>query len=212
MTAATLSIALVLGSPCFPCLANKRPATLHGFLDASSDPDKVRELWSRYPGPLIGVPTGAISGLDVLDLDLVKHAEAANWLKENREWLPVTRVHRTRSGGLHILFTHATAVRNSQGRVCAGIDVRGDGGYIIWWPAIGCSVLTQATLAPWPPWLLLQVLPLERPRPPLANDFQLREGHLRGLARAIVRAPVGKQEIPSCIGLPAGSLMASGLR
>jgi Bifunctional DNA primase/polymerase, N-terminal len=55
--------------PSFPCAANKRPATPHGFKEATTDPIELQELWRRFPGPLIGVPTGDFSGLDVLDID-----------------------------------------------------------------------------------------------------------------------------------------------
>ena len=57
------------GLPCFPCCADKRPATPHGFKDATLDPAVLSEMWKRSPAPLIGVPTGEISGLDVLDID-----------------------------------------------------------------------------------------------------------------------------------------------
>ncbi|MGE5164412.1 MAG: bifunctional DNA primase/polymerase [Sphingobacteriales bacterium] len=68
----TLRSALTLGEqglPCFPCLADKRPATPHGFKDATCDGDKLHVLWMRHPGPLVGVAAGEVSGLDILDID-----------------------------------------------------------------------------------------------------------------------------------------------
>ena len=52
--------------PVFPCLANKKPATPHGFKDATADPAAIGELWRSHWGPLVGLPTGERSGLDVL--------------------------------------------------------------------------------------------------------------------------------------------------
>jgi Bifunctional DNA primase/polymerase, N-terminal len=78
MTANTLRAALELGAtgiPAFPCLLDKRPSCPHGFKDATADPEKLNALWQQYPGQLIGVPTGSVSGIDALDLD-AKHAEA----------------------------------------------------------------------------------------------------------------------------------------
>jgi hypothetical protein len=61
---AALDAALALGADkwfCFPCLKDKRPAMPHGFKHAQSDPSALRELWRRYPGPLVGVATGAVA-------------------------------------------------------------------------------------------------------------------------------------------------------
>ena len=151
-----LSHALILagqGFPVFPCVSapgnpklDKTPACEHGFKDASTDPAVVRELFSRHGADLIGVPTGARSGFDILDLD-PRHGSDA-WEAENR--LPITRIHLTQSGGKHVFFRHAEGVRNSQGKIARGLDVRGEGGFIIWWPASGCEVWLDEDIAPWP--------------------------------------------------------------
>src|SRR5437762_12592687 len=46
------------GVPGFPCLSDKRPACHGGFKAATTDPEKLREVWQQYAGPLIGVPIG----------------------------------------------------------------------------------------------------------------------------------------------------------
>jgi UDP-glucose 4-epimerase len=77
--ARTLGGALVQtseGRPCFPCARSKRPTSPRGFLDASADPIALRELWSKFPGQLVGVRTGDASGIDLLDLDR-KHRDKA---------------------------------------------------------------------------------------------------------------------------------------
>ena len=97
----TLATALALASdyPCFFCRAHdKAPTCPHGFKDATRDPAALRVLWANYPGPLISVPTGAVSGIDALDID-AKHGPAREWWAVNRTRLPPTRAHRTRSGG-----------------------------------------------------------------------------------------------------------------
>jgi Bifunctional DNA primase/polymerase, N-terminal len=153
-TCASLVEALVLieqGLPCFPCRADKRPATPRGFKDGTCDRNIVRELWRRYPGPLIGIPTGEISRLAVLDID-PRHGGNC-WLAGHRNRIPATRVHRTRSGGLHLIFQHTAGLRSSAGKISAGVDVRATGGYIIWWPAAGLSAPSEIPVAPWPEWL-----------------------------------------------------------
>jgi|SRR5215831_12972102 len=127
--------------PRFPCSLSKKPLTGRGFYDARSNCDDT-------DFPLVGVPTGSVSGLDVLDVDVA----GLDWLKSHR--LPETRVHETRSGGRHLFFKHCDGLRNSAGRIAKGIDVRADGGYVIWWPRNGYRVLSDAEMVEWPGWLL----------------------------------------------------------
>src|SRR5215470_4758223 len=121
----TAALTLASEFACFPCAHNKAPACPHGFKDATRDPVALRELFTRCPGSLIGVPTGALSGIDALDID-AKHTPAREWWAANRTQLPPTRAHRTRSGGLHLLFQHGAALSCGVSRIARGIDVRGD--------------------------------------------------------------------------------------
>ena len=158
MTALSAAIGLAeQGFAVFPCLSSKAPATPRGFHDATNDTDAVRDLWRRWPGPLIGTPTGNVNTFDVLDVD-PRHGGDV-WHVANRNRLPSTRIHETRSGGLHILFRHHDGVRNSAGRIAPGIDVRGEGGFVVWWPATGGSVKAEGAPAACPGWLLALILP-----------------------------------------------------
>jgi hypothetical protein len=175
MNASSLSFALELaaqGLNVFPCLPTKAPACPGGFHAATTDPASVKALWHRWPGELIGVPTGARNNFDVLDID-PRHGGDA-WHAKHLDRLPQTRIHETRSGGLHILFPHRDGVRNSAGKVAPGIDVRGDGGFVVWWPACGCPVRAEGPLAAWPVWLLPQVLPPTQP--PLLQPAAIPDG------------------------------------
>lgn len=150
------------GYSVFPVHANKVPATPHGFRDAVADPGTLRAMWRDYPGRLVGVATGTTSGIDVLDIDTKPDARA--WWADQRHRLPRTRTHRTRSGGLHLVFRHALDMRCSTGRIAIGVDVRGDGGCAVWWPAAGCPVLCDAPPASWPDWLRALARPPASPR------------------------------------------------
>jgi hypothetical protein len=129
----------------FPCTRDKHPLVTAWQKNAG------RRDHSRWP--LVGVPTGEVNGFDVLDIDLV----ALNWRDQNRDRFPFTQVHTTRSGGWHFLFRHAPGLRNSASRIAPGVDVRADGGFVIWWPAAGLPS-TPAELAEWPDWLLAEAL------------------------------------------------------
>ena len=190
--AAALAAALLLGLPCYPVARSKRPTSLHGHLDATADPEALRRLWRDHPGPLVAIATGAIAGIDVLDIDAPRHPEAGAWFAEHRCRLPVTREHRSRSGGLRLLFEHGAGVRCSASRLARGVDVRGDGGSAIWWPAAGLPVLCDAPPAPWPQWLLDELQPPQQiARSPATEPLDDRR--LSGLVRAVARAEPGRR-------------------
>lgn len=194
-----LEAAIATGLPCFPCSASKTPAIPGpgGHKHATRDPAELRALWSRYPGPLVGVRTGEASGLSVLDIDGPKHPEADLWLAAHRAELPATRVHSTRSGGQHLVFRHLSGVRNSQGgksRLPKGVDTRGEGGYAIWWPAAACPVLCDLPPAPWPQWLLEALAAPARSTAragyaPTGSNTQV----LQRLARRVIHTPEGQR-------------------
>ena len=55
----------------------KHPATLHGILDASSDPEWIAAMFARVPGANLGLRTGRNSGVVVLDEDTWEPASGA---------------------------------------------------------------------------------------------------------------------------------------
>src|SRR5215467_5790459 len=128
MSKQALAAARELGLACFPCnWVSKAPTKPkdsggQGYKDATRDPDVLRELWREFPGGLIGVATGEINGFDVVDVD-PKHPAAREWWAENRDALMPTRVHRTRSGGLHVLFKHTSGLRCSASKITKGVDI-----------------------------------------------------------------------------------------
>jgi hypothetical protein len=184
---AALSAALDLamrGMVCFPCQANKRPACPSGFKAATSDPTALRNLWQRHPGPLIGVPTGEVNGFDVLDVD-PRHGGDA-WLAQHRGRLPVTRTHKTPSGGLHFVFQHAPGLRCSVSKIALGVDVRGDGGFVIWWPATGLPLAVDGPVARWPIFALAALMP--QPASCLRSDLTVPRSDSESARRYVVGA------------------------
>ncbi|ERI13542.1 ATPase [Ochrobactrum sp. EGD-AQ16] len=145
-------------------LATKTPLTSNGFRGATLNERIVRELWRRNPAAMVGVPTGAPIGAWVLDID-PKHGgpDTLAALEAEHGALPATLTAETTSGGRHYFFKHKAGVRN-RGALGAGIDVRGDGGYVIAAgsvPAIGQPYRWLVDMEPVgaPDWLLELVLP-----------------------------------------------------
>src|SRR5262249_15485717 len=140
-----------------------------------------------------------------------KHLEARDWWKVNRERLPQTRCHRTRSGGLHLLFRHTAGMRCTTGKITPGIDTRGDGGYIIWWPAAGLPVLNDTSPAPWPAGLLAQLQAPPEISCKQRTVFMPDERALGGLVRVVAGAPEGQRNnLAFWAACRAGEMARSG--
>jgi hypothetical protein len=173
LTTAALGIA-ARGLPVFPCGRDKKPCISekeggNGFKDAVTAPAEVQRLFAHAGARLIGVPTGERSGFDVVDLDY-RHG-AGTWEKANATRIPQTRMHQSQSGGRHLLLIHAPGMSNSESRISPGVDVRGEGGYVVFPPSRGYSVISDSEIAHWPDWLLKIALPPPMPtRPTSANE------------------------------------------
>jgi hypothetical protein len=188
------------GFPAFPCLTNKRPACPHGFKDASTDPDKLRNLWRACPGTLVGVPTGEASGIFVVDIDSARHPEAEEWLECHSPQLPETRLHRTQSDGIHLLFKHRAGLKNSTSKLATGVDTRGEGGYIIWWPLmLGLRFDHEfVPLADVPQWIIEELNPPAKvipfpARPNVLGAYKNAPGRVQGIIAAVSRAREGER-------------------
>jgi hypothetical protein len=203
MTQDVLTEALALagrGLPVFPCASTKRPTCPKGFKDATTDAGAVRELWRKHTGPLIGVPTGPASGIFVVDIDSAKHGSADEWLERYAPYLPDTRQHRTQSGGLHLLFKHRGGLKCTQSIFAHGVDTRGEGGYVIWWPAAVAQSTDHALpLADLPEWIVEAFVPREtqpRPAPVVRHAYEsngLELARLEGVLATVASAREGER-------------------
>ena len=126
----------------FP-LKGKIPLTAHGCKDATRDRDQVESWWDQYPLANIGIATGEINGLLVIDVD-VKHDqgkygdESLKALESELGELPETWVAITGSGGLHYYFRYPEGhdIRNSASQLAQDIDIRAQGGYVVAPPSV----------------------------------------------------------------------------
>jgi hypothetical protein len=155
------------GWPVFPCNpSTKQPYTTNGFKDATTDIDQIYDWWTLRPKAMIGLPTGPSTGFWALDIDLKPGAngeEELAKLEAANGCLPDTPSVSTPSGGTHYYFKHTAGVKN-RGGFEPGIDVRGDGGYVIAPGSVrddGCYYDWKSgvkELAAAPPWLLALVV------------------------------------------------------
>ncbi len=160
-----LNAALALakdGKPVFPCSPkDKRPLTHAGFKDATLDLKLIRSWWTTFPEGLIGMPTGKISGITVVDVDIGKRksddpakkaeGEAAfEWWEENEDKYAKASLIRTKSGGLHLYCKYKPGDVNTQGGIHKGVDRRGEGGYVIVPPSPGYEIKRTMPEVGWP--------------------------------------------------------------
>ena len=157
------------GYPIFPCKPeDKSPLTRNGFKDATTDESKIRNWWRLWPSAMIGMPTGSVSGVDVLDID-VKLEEGINGFEHTPHWESLSPlIVETPSDGVHLWFQSEGKVRSSTDHIAPGVDTRGEGGYVIVPPSFnaegsyrylkGKRALDR--LQPFPPDLLEQLAAL----------------------------------------------------
>ena len=119
--------------------AAKHPYARHapkGLLSATADPTLIERWWGPGVPYNIGLRTGRESGIVVIDVD-PRHDGDARLVEHERRFgaLPETWHFLTGGGGEHIVFRHPGGrVQNSAGGTGPlgdGLDVRGDGGYIV---------------------------------------------------------------------------------
>ena len=136
----------------------------------------ILDRWSTEPAPSlarqqawaragnVGLRTGAVSGIDVIDDDTPEQNAAAQ-LK-----IPKTVTAITGSGKPHYYLRHHEGVTNSASKLAPKIDVRGDGGQVVFVGSIHPETLKPYVWAPglspddvpvadWPAELVARLLP-----------------------------------------------------
>lgn len=143
----------------------KHPRTINGLKAATTDIAAIEEWFNKWPASNIGIATGAASGFWVLDID--RHGtdgfEALEQLTDHFSKLPNTVEAITGGDGSHFLFKYQDGIGNKTD-LLPGIDVRGQGGFIVAAPSnhqSGNSYTWELSshpleiaIAEAPPWLL----------------------------------------------------------
>jgi hypothetical protein len=118
----------------------KHPTTINGVKDASRDAQTVGS-WFSSPTPRnVGIATGTHSGVVVLDVDFRHGGESSLRVLEYISGrLPATLT-ATTGNGTHLYFVHpGHGVPNSAGTLGDGLDIRGDGGFVVAPPSVHVS-------------------------------------------------------------------------
>lgn len=146
---------------------DKRPLSAHGFHDATTDLAQIDRWWGDGSQAGIGIATGPVSGLVVVDIDPRNGGdEALAALEAQFAAFPATIESATGGGGRHIFFMHPAPgdfAAIPSAKPWPGIDIKSTGGYVVapysthpnglkyHWKA-DCDPL-DLQLAPIPQWL-----------------------------------------------------------
>jgi hypothetical protein len=106
---------------------------------ATNDVRKIRAWWRKYPNANIGIATGALGGVVVLDADFPKGGDVGLTALLERlglEEMPPTMATNT-GAGVHFYYKYgADDIRNSASKIAKGVDVRGAGGQVVSAPSL----------------------------------------------------------------------------
>lgn len=148
----------------FPLKPHEKTPVVKWADVATTDAAQIAAWWQQTPAANVGIATGARSGIVVLDIDAGHGGEESiAALIAQHGALPVTVTAKTGGGGRHILFKHpGIEIHNSAGKLGKGLDIRGDGGYIVAAPSIhpnGNAYAwnerpSQTPLADMPQWII----------------------------------------------------------
>lgn len=96
--------------------------------EATQDLSKIEQWWTQNPYYNIGLVTG--NGLFVIDVDIKNNKNGFQSLQHHGKELPTTVKVKTPSGGIH-LYYHAEKPISNKVNLYDGIDIRGEGGYVV---------------------------------------------------------------------------------
>jgi hypothetical protein len=198
------------GLAVFPCQPRgKAPACDAGLHAATTDPERINRWWRASPDLNIGIATGAASRVFALDVDGEDGEASLRKLEGEHSALPST-VEVITGKGRHCYFRSGEhRIDNSAGQLGTGLDIRGDGGYVIAPPSIhpsgrsyAWSVDGASDFAAAPDWLIAKI---GAPKNGKAGK-PLEHWH------SVLTEPIHNGERNTTLASIAGKLIHSGLR
>jgi Protein of unknown function (DUF3631)/Bifunctional DNA primase/polymerase, N-terminal/Primase C terminal 1 (PriCT-1) len=115
----------------------KRPLLADWQRKATCDVETLKAWFHQYPGCNWGLATGSKSGVFVVDVDGEEGAAKIREISEHYgyDWTETLSVKTAR--GAHLYFNYPQQeIRNSVSKLGRGLDVRGEGGYVLVPPSV----------------------------------------------------------------------------
>jgi putative DNA primase/helicase len=174
---------------------------------ATNNGEQLSAWFEEFPDCNWALATGAGSGIFVLDFDGEPGRKLfMDWIEQHgQDWAATRTVKTARGFHLWYRWPEGNEIRNSAGKIALGVDVRGEGGYILVPPSVHpdglrYEWLDSAPIAEAPSWLLALA---GRPQTALSN--MVTRGHVDG-QRTI---PEGQRN--STLASLAGSMRRRGM-
>ncbi|WP_051505646.1 VapE domain-containing protein [Mesorhizobium sp. WSM2561] len=125
-----------------------------GLKFATMDFASIRAWWLNWPGALIGIRTGSVSGVYVLDIDRKNGKDGFTTIITNGWTIPQTVALQTPSGGAHYYFRiprdGSRRWKTDAGTLGVGVDRKGDDGFAVWYGADLSQPMTEP-----PAWMIV---------------------------------------------------------
>ena len=169
---------------------------------------EINEWFQHWPDANIAVVTGVVSGAVVLDID-PRHGGESGLQKLERQHGLITETieARTGGGGRHPYFVHPGEILHNRVGLAPGVDLRGDGGYVVAPPSVHASGEPYR----WersPDICRLASLPIWLGEP---SGEESRRGHPLTHWRRLLREGVGEGERNNTIASLAGHRLSHGV-
>lgn len=163
-----------------------------GCRDATKDLEQIRRWGQEFPRANVGIATGPASGVVVIDIDDLSTLEQ----------LDLAPTFTVRTGkGLHYYYrTNGHAITNRAKGMPKGVDVRGDGGYVVAFGSVHpdtrqpYAIEHDAPIENIPKSLLQRLLP---PAPPTPSDSEIRVSNPQRYVQKVLEAACREIEVCS---------------
>lgn len=210
----------------------KAPLTKNGYKDATSDPEILAVWAEKWPDANIGIRTGRMSGLLVLDVDPPKGGIESLKKLEAEEGSCASDWEVASGDGSHRYFRDRSSLelRNTTGEIGGkpypGLDIRGEGGYIVAPPSIhpngnAYRWVKQEGEAPFAPIFLYKppkkeankpLAPLTQPGTPSSVALAYAEAVLEREIKALSSTTEGsRNDALNRAGFNLGTLIGAGV-
>ncbi|MDO8600549.1 MAG: AAA family ATPase [bacterium] len=171
------------GFSIIPVGADKKPLIAWGaYQQRKASSKEIEEWFKNYPNMNIGIVTGKISGIVVVDIEKGGNSDG---------YLPTVTA-KSGGGGIHLYYKHPGYEVPNGARVRALTDIRGDGGYVLAPPSISdkgtyewTTSLNDSAFSQMPEWITKAKLSKENDKKWLSGKDGASEGSRNDTAASI---------------------------